>query len=89
MVLVYQRCEKLSLCRLPRRCLRAQYSTIWNAKQLSMFLRLVAKMIILSLSKDDGFAEPAPFDGSTELAEVKLRVLGASCWRRFHHQAEQ
>jgi hypothetical protein len=31
--------------------------------------------VILSLSKDDGFARPAPFDGSTELAEVRLRVL--------------
>ena len=35
----------------------------------------VGKRVILSLSKDDGFARSAPFDGSTELAEVRLRVL--------------
>mgnify|MGYP001155426155 CR=1 FL=1 len=63
--------------------------TVQEFHRQGQLLRLAAKTVILSLSKDDGFAEPAPFDGSTELAEVRLRVLGAFCWRRFRYQAEQ
>jgi hypothetical protein len=43
-------------------------------------LRLETKTVILSLSKDDGSAKSAPFDG--------LRVLRAFCCWRFRYQGE-